>query len=276
MKNRIITTQGPWIYFLIAIGFSWLFWIPAAFINVNIPESPWAILLYIGGIGPAIGGILLTYLNNDKESHKAYWRRVFDVKRIGAIWYLIILLAYPLITALLEIAENGQIQITDTFQELLSQPVSIITFLFFIFIFGPFPEELGWRGYALDGLQNRMKALPSSLLLGVVWAVWHIPLFFMNGTYQNELGFGSAAFWRFMIFATVISIFFTWIYNNNQRSILSAALFHFSVNLTGNILKTTEEMDLHRIILFAVMAIIIVVYYGANNLSKKPKKTLAA
>jgi membrane protease YdiL (CAAX protease family) len=276
MKNRIITTQAPLIYFLIAIGFSWLFWIPATFVNVNILESHWVILLYIGGIGPAVGGILLTYLNKDKESHREYWRRVFDVKRISAKWYLVILLAYPLITALLAIAENGQIQITETFHELLTQPVRIITFTIFIFIFGPLPEELGWRGYALDGLQDLMNAVLASLLLGAAWALWHIPLFFMKGTYQYEMGFGSAAFWRFMTFATVISIFFTWIYNNNQRSTLSAALFHFSINFTGNILEESEELDLHRIILFVVMAFIVVSFYGVSDLVKKSKKTLDA
>lgn len=276
MKNRTITTQAPLIYFLIAIGFSWLFWIPAAFIDANILESPWVILLYVGGLGPAIGGILLTYLNDDKEIRKEYWRRVFDVRRMSAKWYLVILLAYPLITALLAIVENGQLQITETFRELLTQPVRIVIFAVYIFIFGPLPEELGWRGYALDGLQNRMNAVLASLLLGAVWALWHIPLFFMKGTYQNELGFGSAAFWHFMVFATVVSIFFTWIYNNNQRSTLSAALFHFSINFTGNILVVSKEVDLHRIILFVLAALIVVLFYGANDLAKRPRETLAA
>jgi membrane protease YdiL (CAAX protease family) len=140
----------------------------------------------------------------------------------------------------------------------------------FIFIFGPLPEELGWRGYALDGLQRWTNAVAASLLLGMVWAVWHIPLFFMEGTYQYELGFGSAAFWRFMVFAVIISIFFTWIYNNNQRSILSAALFHFSVNFTGNVFEVTEKLEFHRILLFALMAVVIVVLYGAKDLTQKP------
>lgn len=260
MKNRILTTQAPWVYFLIAFGFSWLFWIPATFVNENILESPAAILLYIGGIGPAVGGILLTYRN--KESRKEYWRRVFDFKRIGAVWYPVILLAYPLITALLALVENGLVQITQTLQESWAQPVRILTFAISVFIFGPLPEELGWRGYALDGLQKRMNALNASLLLGAVWALWHFPLFFIEGTYQNGLGLGSAAFWRFMLFAVVISVFFTWIYNNNQRSTLSAILFHFSVNLTASIFVVTEELDCHRMILVLVMALAVVAFCG--------------
>jgi membrane protease YdiL (CAAX protease family) len=260
---------GYLTYFLVAIGFSWLFWIPAAFADENILESAWVVLLYIGGVGPAVGGIALTHLNKDKESRQEYWRRVWDVKRIGGKWYLLILLAYPLITVLLGMAEHEQPKLTETFKELLSQPVRLIPFVVFIFIFGPFPEELGWRGYALDGLQRWTNAVAASLLLGMVWAVWHIPLFFMEGTYQYELGFGSAAFWRFIVFAVIISIFFTWIYNNNQRSILSAALFHFSVNFTGNVFEVTEKLELHRILLFALMAAVIAVLYGTKDLARK-------
>jgi membrane protease YdiL (CAAX protease family) len=269
MKNREIATQSPWTYFIIAFGFSWLFWIPAAFVNGNIPDWPWAILLYIGGIGPAVGGILLTYLNPQKAVRRDYWQRVFNPKRIGGIWYLAALLAYPLLTLLLAFAENGQIQTTESFKELLSQPLGIIPFVIFIFLFGPFPEELGWRGFALDGLQKRMNAVWASLLLGAVWAIWHIPLFFMNGTYQNELGVGSAAFWRFMIFPVVISIFFTWIYNSNQRSILSAALFHFSHNFTGNIIDTSGTLETQRILILVLLGIVVVWVYGVKEMKRE-------
>lgn len=276
MKNRNPATQATWMYFLMAFGFSWLFWIPAIFIQGNVLESPGAILLGLGGIGPAVSGIFFTYLNKDKESRKEYWQRVFDLKRIGAPWYLVILLAYPLVTVLLAWVENGQVQITQAFQEVLMQPVRILPFTLFIFIFGPLPEELGWRGFALDGLQRRMNALKASVLLGTCWALWHLPLFFMEGSYQNELGFGSAACWRFMLFAVVGSIFFTWIFNNTQRSTLSAMLFHFSTNYTGNIFEVTAEVDLHRLILIFGMAVVVIFLYGAKDLVRKPIQTKAA
>lgn len=82
-----------------------------------------------------------------------------------------------------------------------SAVVSLISFIAYIFIFGPLPEDLGWRGYVLDELQERMNAVVASLVLGTLWAIWHLPLFFMNGTYQNEMGFGTAAFGQFCVFA---------------------------------------------------------------------------
>jgi membrane protease YdiL (CAAX protease family) len=130
--------------------------------------------------------------------------------------------------------------------------------MFFIFIFGPFPEELGWRGYALDSLQERINPLFSSLVLGLIWAIWHTPLFLMRGTYQYDLGFGSVDFWLFMLFATLSSIFFTWIYNNNQRSILSASLLHFVINLTGNVFVESLSTRTLRLILLLSLAVLLI------------------
>jgi hypothetical protein len=85
--------------------------------------------------------------------------------------------------------------------------------------------------------------------VGFFHAIWHIPLFLMAGTYQAELGFGTAEFWIFIGSATVVSVFYTWIYNNNQGSILSASLFHFSINLTGNVFFETQSIRLARLLI---------------------------
>ncbi len=271
MKKRTIT-KSTWFFFLVAFGLSWLFWIPATLVEKNIQETSWVILLYLGGLGPPVAGIALTYLNKDKAFQKEYWQRVLNPKRIGGKWYLIILLAYPILALLVSVVVQGQIQISVTLIEVQEQPLSLVTFVIFIFVFGPLPEELGWRGYALDELQEQMNAVMASLVLGIMWAIWHIPLFFMNGTYQNEMGFGTLSFWQFCGFAVVFSVLITWVYNNNRRSILSAALFHFIVNLTGNLIEISATEELIRNILLLIAAIIIVQVYGANTLRGKNAK----
>lgn len=269
-KEQMSGLKSPWVFFLFAIGFSWLFWVPAAFIEADIQNSSWVILLYVGGLGPALAGILLTYLAHDKDYQKEYWRRVFDPKRIGVAWYFVVLLSYPALTLLILLPGvlQSHVLISETLQELLSQPVRLVPFLIFIFLFGPFPEELGWRGYALERLQSKINALASSLILGTLWAVWHIPLFFMNGTYQNGLGFGTAAFWRFSIIAIVLSIFFTWVFNNNRSSTLSASLFHFSTNLTGNFFIIPEMQETWLIVLLIILAVVIIMVYGSGDLAR--------
>jgi membrane protease YdiL (CAAX protease family) len=243
----------PLKYFLIAFGFSWLFWIPATLIRRDIFSSPWVILLYLGGLGPAFAAVLLIHIQTDPSIKKDYWSRVFSFRNISGIWYWVIFLSYPALSAITTLLMRGELHLSTEFQEILANPLRLVPFLVFLYLFGPFPEELGWRGYALDGLQAKMDPLSSSLLLGFFHAIWHIPLFLMAGTYQAELGFGSAEFWIFIGSATVVSVFYTWIYNNNRSSILSASLFHFSINLTGNVFFETQSTRLARLLIMVAL-----------------------
>ena len=215
-------------------------------------------------------GLLLSHLRQDRKARREYWQRAFNPRRMGAGWFLISIFAYPLISllTLLPDISAGIMPFSDIMQLMLLQPVRFIPFLAIIFLFGPFPEELGWRGYALDRLQQRWNALISSLILGIFWAAWHVPLFFMNGTFQNEIGFATAGSWRFCISIVIMSVFFTWIFNNTRRSTLSAILLHFSINLTGNLLEFTAMQENIRIILLVVLTVIVVRVYGYKKLSR--------
>jgi len=82
-------------------------------------------------------------------------------------------------------------------------------------------EEFGWRGYALDRLQAHYSALLSSVFLGIVWGLWHLPLFFMSG---QDI-YHSVPIPAFILGTIFLSILFTWIYNNTGRSILAVLIF---------------------------------------------------
>ena len=139
-----------------------------------------------------------------------------------------------------------------------------------IFFFGPVPEELGWRGIALDQLQEKFSALIASFILGGVWALWHLPLFFMKGTYQNEIGFGSADFWMFNMTLLPITILMTWIYNHTDRSILAAILFHFIINLSGEFFGIEGVARIYQFDLLFIMTALVVLLYGEKTLNDKP------
>ncbi|MFL7813226.1 MAG: CPBP family intramembrane glutamic endopeptidase [Anaerolineales bacterium] len=253
MAEQARSGNNPLKYFLIAFGFSWLFWIPATLINKDIFSSPWVILLYLGGLGPAFAAVLLKHLHTTPSVKRDYWSRVFGFRKISGFWYWVIFLSYPALSAITTFVMRGELRFSAAFRDILADPLRLVPFLIFLYLFGPFPEELGWRGYALDGLQDRMDPLSASLLLGFFHAIWHIPLFLMAGTYQAQLGFGSAEFWIFLGSATVVSVFYTWIYNNNHSSILSASLFHFSINLTGNVFFETQSTRLVRLLIMVVL-----------------------
>ncbi len=157
---------------------------------------------------------------------------------------------------------HGALPHLDAAGRYLHNPLTLIPFALKILIYGPLPEELGWRGYALDRLQRRHGALSSSLILGVVWSVWHLPMFFIYSSLMAEVfPLWSLSFWLAMgpgILAT--SIIMTWIYNNTRRSILGAVLLHFMMNFTGEFLRLPGDLKSCQFIWIIVMAILVVMY----------------
>jgi membrane protease YdiL (CAAX protease family) len=196
-----------------------------------------------------------------------------DFRRIPLKWYGVIFLTVPVITALAALVDRllgGRGLRLEAAARFLEQPLMVLPFAVFILLFGPLPEEIGWRGYALDRLQARWNALVSSLTLGTAWALWHLPQFFVRGTYQHNLGFGSLSFWMFMLEILVGSILHTWIYNNTRRSTLSAILFHFMGNFTGELFELSARAEFYSFVLTVVAAIIVVMAWGPKTLTRQP------
>jgi len=275
MSKIASSIANPWRFFALALGISWFFWLWVILLSWNVFTFPAIVFGAIGLFGPAIAEIILIYRAHDREGWRDYWQRVFDIRRIGKIWFLVILLTFPAlntIALLLSILTGFPWPEFETARNLLSEPWKILPFAVFILLYGPLPEELGWRGYALDGLQARYSALSSSLILGVVWAFWHVPLFFMKGQWQHDvLKFGTLDFWTFIFSPIFLSILFTWIYNNTSRSTLSAILFHFMCNFSGNLIPLTKQGRLYSLILIIVLSIAVVLIFGPKTLTKNRK-----
>lgn len=157
----------------------------------------------------------------------------------------------------------------DADARFMARPLAIIPFVLFTLIFGPLPEEMGWRGYGLEHLQRRLTALPANLIVGTVWALWHLPLFFLEGTYQSSLGVGTAHFFLFMTGLLPQSVLIAWIYNSTDRSTLSAVLFHFMINLTGEVLTLPHRAEYHRALWAALAAGAVVLLFGYRTLGRK-------
>ena len=271
----------PWVYFALVYGLSWAFTIPAAISGVSLTDSTALMVIYaLGGLGPAAAAILLITLTQDREGRRDYWRRIVDFRRIPLRWYGVILLTVPAITGLAALVDRllgGEGLRLEAAARFVEQPLAILPFALFILLFGPLPEEIGWRGYALDRLQRRRNALAASLILGAAWAVWHFPQFFIRGTYQYGLGLGSRAFWMFAIEGTTISsILYTWIYNNTGRSTLSVILFHFMQNFTGELFELSARADLISSVLTVAAAALVVVVWGPRTLTGGQERDVAA
>jgi len=147
--------------------------------------------------------------------------------------------------------------------------------IFFQMFSGPISEEAGWRGFALPRLQKKFSALISSLILGVIWTCWHIPLFFLTGATQMTIPFPI-----YLVLVVTQTIYATWLYNNTKGCLIITTLAHFSFNLTGTLI--TGLVSLMPPMLFYmtagpslfVIVVVVIFVFGAKYLSRKPEREL--
>lgn len=273
------TLRSPWLFFAATFAWTWLFWLVAVGLGVGMDTAAGGLLLSLGIMGPMVTGIGFTYLTRDQAGRRDYWKRITDFKRFGFVWYLIVFLLVPLLSgtaALIDVLLGGRgAAWGDVILNFGSEPWAIIPSVLFSSII-PFFEELGWRGYVLDRMQARWSALRAGLILGGIWSVWHLPLFFIPGTYQNGLGIGTPAFWLFMVGVVPLTVVFSWIFNNTNRSTLAVFLFHSMVNFTGELIAVTERADTLLIGLWFVAAATVSVAWGPRTLAGRQAGGLVA
>jgi membrane protease YdiL (CAAX protease family) len=141
-------------------------------------------------------------------------------------------------------------------------------------------EEFGWRGFLLPRLQTRYNALVSSLIVGVFWAIWHFPMFFIEGTSQYDLrlvGGMLPAILGFSLLVIANSIQFTWVFNNTRGSVLLVAVLHGASNTWAGYLDPFRGYFGNALAVVAVSAlvsVVIVLLAGPTNLSRTNKRNM--
>jgi membrane protease YdiL (CAAX protease family) len=189
---------------------------------------------------PGVAALILTFREQGRDGIVALLGRCLDFPKIGPkIWLLVIFLLYPCIGLF-----------TVAMQRMLGIPIpsphfSVIVLLGYSTVFFlTFGEELGLTGYAIDPLQERYSSLMSGILLGLIWAGYHIPGFIISGYYTYEWIVWHA------LYIVAGRVLFVWIYNNSGRSLFAMALLHSTFGVfwtlwpeTGNLQKAPPEYD---------------------------------
>ncbi|MDX1638371.1 MAG: CPBP family intramembrane glutamic endopeptidase [Balneolaceae bacterium] len=267
-------------FFVLAFAFSWSVWIPAAlsshgWISFSFPS---AIVGLIGAFGPTLSGMAVSFYRRGKSG---LGRLLTGIRmwRFEAKWYFFVLL-WP---ALLSLAAS---YIYSTFGGSLPNfnsppildlyplppeaegigPWGLLPFIYLqnLLIGSAMGEEIGWRGFALPRLQSRMSALSASLVLGVLWGMWHLPLYLTEGHPLSDLFFG----WT-LLNITADSVLFTWVFNKTQGSLFAVLLFHASIATTGLFLATADESIVISIALKWLIVSVVVLKTGAATLSSQ-------
>lgn len=215
------------IFIILVLGLSYLvFWGPIAFLKLrtaNLVEGriynlTAFIFFLIGGFVPSIVGIVLTRIYDHNSGLKELFKSAIDLK-IGFKTFIIIVI-YPITIGILQLIIYRFIGGSFDYTQFIKQLPSILPLI----ILGPLSEEFGWRGFLQKRVNTEFSPILGSLVIGITWSLWHLPLFFMLGTSQHDF---NMPFIPFLISVISSSFIYTYVYNKSQGSLFSAILLHW-------------------------------------------------
>lgn len=263
----LLRGTAPWGFPVLYLGWAYVFWLPVVTSDASVWSFPNVMLFLFGGLSPLLAGLVLLWTNHGRTGFTDLRRRLLEVGRIAGRWWVIILLFYPVynlvVGSVALLTGTSADPLAFIGPDRLFDPGALF-FLLSVALLFPAIEEIGLRGYWFDQLQTRWNALISSVILGTVWALWHVPLFYMGGYYEGTTF--QPELWWFLPSIVLTAIIGTWVYNNTARSVLAVILFHFMGNLTGEMMGFAAELYPMVHIGTALIAVALVLLFGPDSL----------
>ena len=209
---------------------SWLWWTPRILATYGVISlSPlWDVVLgAIGALGPGLTALTQVWRTKGKTAAIEFCGRGWKFN-FNPMLLLPAVVIMPLIGGLTTwvLALTG---LENPWEYSLLSIIDLpLVFVIVVLLISAAGEETGWRGFVQQQLQTILNPFRASLVLGLVWGVWQLPLHFIGGTLQSVL-----PVMQIILQAIALSVLFTWLYNKSRGSLLVATLFHFSVSLCG-------------------------------------------
>lgn len=252
------------------LAFSWGLW--GLLLLELVPSSTTGVLVRVGGFGPLVGALLA--LRRSGGGVRGWFASNLRV-RVPLRWYARALVLPPLfvgLAGLVHVVVFGASLDLDAVAPLWFYPVAVVV----VALVGGGQEELGWRAFALPALQQRFSATTAALGVGVVWAVWHLPLFVLPGSPQSDLPLGP-----YVVAVLAVSVVLAWLYNGST-SVLVPMLFHGGINPiaayfpTGGVeaVSTVTGYGSYALVLAGAVVLLLGVY-GPRDLAGHARITLA-
>jgi membrane protease YdiL (CAAX protease family) len=210
-------------FFAIAFAWSWTCWLALPLLNEDFPAAA-GVLALTGGFGPSVAAIIVVVYGEGVAGLRRWLKRCLQW-RVGWHW---VLLAFFFPAVVMGLAAGAHVALGGTLPASPAAGHVLLATVNFILVFlvgGPLGEEFGWRGYALPALEARWGWRTASLVLGGVWAVWHLPLFYSAGTVQSHLPMDL-----YVLSAIASSVVFAWLYNRTRASVIPVLVLHTAVN----------------------------------------------
>lgn len=255
-------------FFALALVISWSLWLPLLASQSSITK----LHTLPGGFGPALAALVLLRLRG--TSIRA-WLRHGLTWRVETRWYAIAV-GLPVVLGCVMggifVAATGEFAAGQVARMAPLYPIMVLI----LSLVGGGQEEFGWRGVALPALQARFDALSASVIIGVIWAVWHLPLFVFDAP-----GYTNQSFVLYSVLVVGFAIVFTWLYNSTDGSILLAILLHGGINaasgLGGAFVTDPSGLEIPVLAAYAVPVWIVagalVLHHGSDTLSAHPARS---
>jgi len=260
--NETITYK-PKLFFILIFAVTWTFWFAAPYLGDPINSDPIFLMFMLAGLfTPFTTALYLIFISKNDALKSTFSNKLFNIKLIKWKTIPLFLILFPasiIISVLISTLFGysfDQFTIADEF----SFSIGGIPTLLVLLLAACF-EELGWRGYAVESLNNKFNYFEATAIFGILWSLWHLPMFFIPESYQAEL-LQEDFILVINFFVSIIPLAFiiSWFCKKNSGSILGAILIHSIVNLSQEFfLVSPYTKCIQTLILIVIAAIFIIV-----------------
>jgi membrane protease YdiL (CAAX protease family) len=242
------------LYFVLAFLLSWCIW-PLMLLNAD--SSP------LVPFGPAIAALTVVAIVGGKHGLVALLNQLSRWRR-RPVWYVIAVagpFALTSVAAALVVLAGAPAPDWLVYTDLVSLGANLLATMVIVGLF----EELGWRGFALPRLQESHSALRAALLLGAIWAVWHLPELVSNPTQREPL--------PYLVWVVAFSVILAWLYNSTRGSLPLIIIAHAAVNTSVKFLMPQFGREYFWLawwalaVVFVLTACAVVAFAGSQELT---------
>lgn len=214
------------LFFILTLSWTWIAGLIPVVLGIAGTTAGNLIFMLTAGPAPSCVGLILVVTTYSRQARSNYFRRFIPTWR-GAWFvalYAITLLAVSAAAVTIIVGERPDY---DTLEAFARNPLSVLSFVFFMYLWGPANEEFGWRGYALDPLLRRHGFVRANLILGLLWGIWHLPWIFYPVQWQSQ-SFDLSPLWfgAFVLSTVTASFIISIAYVLSGRNYFTAATVH--------------------------------------------------
>lgn len=251
----------PFRFYITCFSVTWTFWSAAAILSKTPNDNGLSVLFMLFGlIAPSVTAVTTVLTSGSKALKQDLKRKIVGFYRIkpkSILFAILLFAAVVAVSILLSTLFGGslrQFSFTEDFSFSVGGTSALLTILLASVI-----EETAWRGYGEDAVGSYFSWFTESIIFGSVWAMWHLPLFWIEGTYHyglKELGIGYVL--NFLVSVIPMNFLTTWVYIKNNRSMLACIILHLFVNtMQEKIAMTPQTKRLETIVITGAAVLIV-------------------